>query len=262
MLAEIAAANAEDWRPRWYYVMRNKTSGLQYVGQTYNLHSRSYCGSGQYWVAHCKKHGGYGRKNIEIVKQFWAKSKSDAQGWLDNFEQVNSNYFERSNTAWANRARETTSDSAFCGVTKESRVNYARAGGFAMTKAHPNIIKSQGEIQGKINRESGHMQSIQKIGCSLGGKAAGSKNGKAAVASGQLAKAAVLGGRAVSVARHAQKDEVTGKSIFAVKSGKASGATKGLMAEFCKLNGIKKPGVNYCNMDRQAFKAWRARHAG
>ena len=100
MLAELAA-----WRPRWYYVMRNMTSGMLYVGQTYNLKSRSYCGSGQYWVAHCKKHGGYGRKNIEVVQQFWAETKLDAQGWLDNFEQANSNYFERSSTGWANRAR-------------------------------------------------------------------------------------------------------------------------------------------------------------
>jgi hypothetical protein len=261
MLAEIAAANAEDWRPRWYYVMRNKTSGLQYVGQTYNLHSRSYCGSGQYWVAHCKKHGGYGRKNIEIVEQFWAETKSDAQGWLDNFEQVNSNYFERSNAEWANRAQETTGNSAFCGVSKEDRIVYAKIGGIAAASI-PGRMSSMATIQGKTNAESGHMQRIQKIGCSLGGRAAGSKNGKAAVANGQLAKAAVLGGRAVSVARHAQKDEATGKSIFAVKSGKAGGATKGLMAEFCKLNGIEKPGVNYCNMDRQAFKAWRARHAG
>jgi hypothetical protein len=241
--------------------MRNKTSGLQYVGQTYNLHSRSYCGSGQYWVAHCKKHGGYGRKNIEIVEQFWAKSKSDAQGWLNAFEQANQNYFERSNAAWANRAQETTGNSAFCGVSKEDRIVYSKIGGIAVASI-PGHMSSMAAIQGKNNAESGHMQSIQKIGCSLGGRAAGSKNGKAAVASGQLAKAAVLGGRAVSVARHAQKDEVTGKSIFAVKSGKASGATKGLMAEFCKLNGIEKPGVNYCNMDRQAFKAWRARHAG
>jgi len=261
MLAEIAAANADKWRPRWYYVMRNMASGLQYVGQTYNLKSRSYCGSGQYWVAHCKKHGGHGRKNIEVVESFWAETEEAAQRWLDAFEEANPNYFERSNTAWANRARETTGDSAFCGVSKENRIVYAKTGGIAAAKI-PGLMSSIAAIQGKANTESGHMRRIQKIGCSLGGKASGSKNGRAAAASGQLARAAVLGGRASSVVKHAQKDEVTGKSIFAMKSGKASGAIRRLMAEFCKLNGITKPGVNYCNMDRQAFHAWKARHAG
>jgi hypothetical protein len=256
MLAEIAA-----WRPRWYYVMRNMTSGMLYVGQTYNLKSRSYCGSGQYWVAHCKKHGGHSRKNIKVIQQFWAETKSDAQGWLDAFELANPNYFERSNAAWANRARETTEDSAFCGVSKEDQLGYAKAGGLAAAKI-PGLMSKIASIQGRYNAESGHMQRIQKVGASLGGKAAGSKNGKAAVSNGQLAEAAVLGGRAVSVFRHKEKDALTGKSAFAIKIGLASGKTKKLMAEFCKIHGIKKPGVNYCNMDRAAFGAWKAGHAG
>ena len=261
MLAELAAANADNWRSRWYYVMRNKTSGIQYVGQTYNLHTRSYCGSGQYWIAHCKKHGGYSKKNIELVHEFWAVTLEQAQAWLDDFEVKNPNYFVRSNTAWANRARETTGNSAFCGVTKEKRKEYARAGGLASAQM-PGHMSKMAEIQGKANAESGHMQRIQKIGCSLGGKAAGSKNGKASVANGQLAKAAVLGCRTVSLARHNQKNALTGKSAFAIKIGQASGRTKKLMAEFCKIHGIQKPGVNYCNMDRQAFNAWKAHYAG
>lgn len=256
MLVELAV-----WRPRWYYVMRNTTSGMLYVGQTYNLNSRSYCGSGQYWIAHCKKHGGYGRKNIEVVQQFWAETKSDAQRWLDNFEQANPNYFEHSNTAWANRAQETTEDSAFCGVSKEDRIVYAKAGGIAAAKI-PGRMSSIAAIQGKANAESGHMQRIQKIGCSLGGKAAGSKNGKAAVANGQLAKAAVLGGKTVSLARHKEKDTQTGKSKFAVELGKASGITRGLMRQFCKEMGVVKPGKNYMNMDKSAFERWRADHVG
>jgi hypothetical protein len=256
MLAELAV-----WRPRWYYVMRNMTSGMLYVGQTYNLKSRSYCGSGQYWVAHCKKHGGHGRKNIEVVQQFWAETKLDAQGWLDNFEQANLNYFERSNTGWANRARETTGDSAFCGVTKENRIVYAKAGGIATAKIS-GLMSSMAAIQGKANAESGHMQRIQKIGCALGGKAAGSKNGKAAVANGQLAQAAVLGGRTVSLIRHKEKDNQTGKSKFAVQLGKASGVTRGLMKQFCKETGVLSPGANYVNMDKVAFEQWRADHVG
>lgn len=261
MLAEIAAANAEDWRPRWYYVMRNNTSGLQYVGQTYNLHSRSYCGSGQYWVAHCKKHGGHGRKNITLVETVWVDTAAQAQAWLNEFERKNPDYFARSNTLWANRARETTGNSAFCGVTEKDRKEYSRVGGLASAQI-PGHMSNMAALQGKANTESGHMQRIQKIGCSLGGKAAGSKNGRAAVANGQLAKAAVLGGRAVSVARHNQKDALTGKSAFAIKIGQASGRTKKLMAEFCKIHGIEKPGVNYCNMDRNAFSAWKASYAG
>ena len=106
----------KDWRPRWYYIMRNVTTGMLYVGQTYNLTTRSYCGSGKYWVTHCKK--------------------------------------------------------------------------------------------------------------------------------------------------HAEKDPVTGKSYHAVKVGKASGVTRGLMKQFCKEHGIDSPGVNYINMDKSAFKQWRAQHAG
>jgi hypothetical protein len=258
MLVELAAAN---WRPRWYYVMLNKTSGMRYVGQTYNLTTRSYCGSGQYWVAHCTKHGGYGRKNIEVVEKFWAEDEAQAQQWLNAFEADNPNYFVRSNTAWANRARETTGNSAFCGVTKEKRAEYARAGGLA-TAQMPGHMSSMAAAQGRINTESGHIQRIQKIGCVLGGKVAGIKNGQAAVVSGQLARAAILGGRAISLARHAEKDAQSGKSSFAVQIGKASGVTRGLMKRFCKEQGVNNPGTNYVNMDKKAFEAWRANHAG
>lgn len=258
MLAELAVAN---WRPRWYYVMLNKTSGMRYVGQTFNLDSRSYCGSGQYWVAHCKKHGGYGRKNIEVLQRFWAETETLAQGWLGAFEAENPNYFERNNTAWANRAKETTGDSAFCGVTKEDRVAYSKAGGVAAAKI-PGHMSRMAAVQGKANAESGHMQSIQKIGCVLGGKIVGPILGRRMVESGHMARICKLGGAAVSSMRHAEKDPETGKSVFAVRLGKACGATRKLMAQFCKEQGITKPGVNYVNMDRQAFHQWRAQHVG
>ena len=172
MLLELAAANA-NWRPRWYYVMRNTTSGMLYVGQTYNLKTRSYCGSGQYWVAHCKKHGGHGRKNIDVVESFFAETKEDGEGWLDVFEKINPNYFEKSNTAWANRALETTGNSAFCGVTKEKRAEYSSAGGLAMANAHPELMAIMGAKQGRRNVESGHMSRIQKLGAAAGGKIVG-----------------------------------------------------------------------------------------
>jgi hypothetical protein len=78
--------------------------------------------------------------------------------------------------------------------------------------------------------------------------------------SGQLLEFARMGGRAVSVQRHAKKDLATGQSLFAVKLGKASGVTRGLMKQFCKEHGIDSPGVNYINIDKSAFKQWRAQH--
>ena len=237
------------------------TSGMLYVGQTYNLKTRSYCGSGQHWVTHCKKNGGHGRINIEIVDSFWATTKQQAQQWLDDFEAANPNYFERTNTLWANRARETTGDSAFCGVSKKNRLEYSRAGGLATAKI-PGLMSRMAAVQGKANAESGHMQRIQKIGCSFGGKVSGFKNGKAAVDNGQLAKAAVLGGRTVSLIRHMEKDKQTGKSKFAIQMGKISGFTRKLMGQFCRETGVLKPGKNYVNMDKSAFEKWRAHHVG
>lgn len=238
--------------------MRNKTSGLLYVGQTFNLESRSYCGSGQYWVKHCKKHGGYGRANIEVVQKFWAENEQQAQQWLDAFESANPNYFERDNGIWANRARETTGDSAFCGLTKHQRVEYSRAGGLATAKV-PGHMSHMAAVQGRINAESGHMRRIQKIGASLGGKKVGPIVGRMMVDNGHLKSIAHLGGVAACNRRHADKD--SGKSKFAVAMGKASGETRKLMAQFCRETGIKKPGVNYVNMDRNAFNEWRLRHA-
>jgi hypothetical protein len=241
--------------------MLNKTSGMRYVGQTYNLTTRSYCGSGQYWVAHCTKHGGHVRKNIEVAEKFWAEDEAQAQQWLDAFEAKNPDYFMRSNTAWANRARETTGNSAFCGVTKENRVAYARAGGLA-TAQMPGHMSKMAAVQGQRNADSGHMQRVQKIGCVLGGRKTGPVLGRKMADSGQLLEIAKMGGRAVSLQRHTEKDPVTGKSLFAVKLGKACGVTRGLMKQFCKERGIDSPGVNYVNMDRKAFQEWRAQHAG
>lgn len=241
--------------------MLNKTSGMRYVGQTFDLDSRSYCGSGQYWVAHCKKHGGHGRKNIEVLQRFWAESEAAAQEWLGMFEAENPSYFERSDSAWANRARETTGNSAFCGVTKEKRVEYASAGGKAAAKI-PGLMSRMAGVQGRINAESGHMQRIQKIGCALGGKVNGPVLGRKMADSGHLAEIARMGGFVVSVQRHAEKDPATGKSLFAVKLGKACGVTRGLMKQFCQEHGVKNPGRNYVNMDKAAFKQWRAQHAG
>jgi len=107
---------SEEWRPRWFYILRNKTSGKLYVGQTVRKNMDNYCGSGRYWKAHCRKHGGHTRSNIEVVEQTWFTSETHANEWLDILAESAPDYFLCSNEAWANQARETTKDSAFCGV--------------------------------------------------------------------------------------------------------------------------------------------------
>jgi hypothetical protein len=255
MLAELALAN--DWRPRWYYIMRNKTTGLLYAGQTVNLETRRYCGSGRYWVAHCKKHGGHNRDNIEIVEQFFSVTKDQAQQWLDTLEKNHPNYYERSNKTWANRTRETTSDSAFAGLSQKERLEYSTLGGKAASSI-PGLCSRNGKTQGDKNRDSGHMKKIQQIGCVAGGKVAGKLAGRRSVESGRLLEAARLGGKTVSLSRHQHKDADTGKSCFAVKLGKNSGETRKLMSQFCEEHGITKPGNNFKNMDRESFNQWRA----
>jgi hypothetical protein len=117
------------WRPRWYYKLRNKTTGKGYTGQTVRRNMDSYCGSGGYWKAHCRKYGGLDRNNIEVVSQQWITSKEEAQAWLDQFELENPCYYLSSNTDWANEIRETTSDSTGAGMkglTKETNEGIAR----------------------------------------------------------------------------------------------------------------------------------------
>jgi hypothetical protein len=261
MIAEIMLANAatRSWTPRWYYVMLNKTTGLKYVGQTINLHKRNYCGSGQYWVLHCKKHGGHNRKNIEVLQEFWAETESDAKRWLDDFEKSNPEYFKTSNIEWANRAKETTEDSAFCGVTKEKRTEYARAGGLASSKI-PGLMSRMAAKQGQANVESGHMKAIQKIGCSLGGKLNGAKNIRKFHGTPKALEVSKANGSRLFTKLHKEKNPDTGKSQFAINIGKASGVTRGLMKRFCQENGIQKPGVNYVNIDKEAFRKWRSSH--
>jgi hypothetical protein len=233
------------------------TSGLKYVGQTYNLETRSYCGSGQYWVNHCKKHGGHNRRNIEVLEKRWCENEQEAQQWLVAFEEKNPSYFESCNTEWANLAKETTNDSAFCGVSKEKRIQYARAGGIAISQI-PGRMSEMAAKQGQINKESGHMTAIQKIGCSLGGKKTGAENIRKFHGTDKAVEVSKANGHKLFTKLHSEKDADSGKSQFAISIGKASGITRGLMKQFCKETRITKPGSNYINVDKQAFKAWRA----
>ena len=53
MSAQSIYSTSEAWEPRYYYIMKNKTSGKLYVGQT-EQSIETYLGSGPYWIRHCK----------------------------------------------------------------------------------------------------------------------------------------------------------------------------------------------------------------
>ena len=102
------------WRPRAYYIMRNKTSGKLYLGQTTQDITR-YRGSGAHWKNHCKKNGGYNKKNIEVIWSHFFICEKSAQMWLDQFALDNPNYDSPLNEEWANQCLETTEDSPLMG---------------------------------------------------------------------------------------------------------------------------------------------------
>jgi hypothetical protein len=214
------------WQPRWYYVMVNKTSGKKYVGQTTQINMDKYCGSGGYWKAHCKKHGGLDRQNIEVLEQVRIADKAKAQQWLDSFAAENGEYWLRENTTWANACKETTEDSAFAGLTDDQRKTNGTAGG---------------KVGGKKNVVSGHLARVRKnagkiavdsgqfkMYCSAGGKV----GGKIAVASGQLSKDRLLG-----IKNRAENLR--------------------LMSKFCKVFKVSSPGTGFGNIDKVAFQAWK-----
>jgi hypothetical protein len=223
------------WQPRWYYVMRNKTSGKKYAGQTVRENMDKYCGSGGYWRAHCKKHGGLDRQNIEVLEQVWVADKTQAQQWLDSFAAENGDYWLRENTIWANACKESVEDSPFAGLTDNQRKTNAKAGG---------------DVGGKKNVESGHWARISSLGAQIGGKTTGKKN----VESGHLARV-----RTKEVQSKAGK--IGGK--IAVESGrwekcrKTSAENFRLKFQFCKVFDISSPGRNFINIDKAAFLAWK-----
>jgi hypothetical protein len=257
MLLELAAA--KKWKPRWYYILINKTTNKKYIGQTTRKCMDSYCGSGVYWKKHCQKHGGYNRTNIEVLNQVWVEDIEKAEHWLKEIKETNKDYFLFKNKEWANLIEETTFDSPFYSIPKEQKLLYCKKGGMAIKEK--GLLKQYGKKQGKINVETGHMLNIQKLGASLGGKITGAKNIKAAHNLKNAKENCKLGGLKACEIKHKNKDEVTGKSIFAVAMGKKSKETKTLLSAFCKENNISKPGKNYVNVDRNLFNLWRALNA-
>jgi hypothetical protein len=110
------------WQARNYYIFRNKTSGMLYVGQS-KKDINVYRGSGGYWVNHCKKYGGYTKENIETVWSDWFDNEELAQLFLDEFEDLNPKYYLEENTLWANKVRENTLDVPI--VTRENTMKSA-----------------------------------------------------------------------------------------------------------------------------------------
>ena len=114
------------WQPRWYYILRNKTSGKKYVGQTVRRNMDEYCGSGGYWMKHCKKHGGWNRTNIEVVWREWFVCEDTTKSFLKNFEARNPGYYSLDCKEWANQVPENTQDSAFAGSKGQTKETCAR----------------------------------------------------------------------------------------------------------------------------------------
>jgi hypothetical protein len=104
------------WKPRWYYIKRNKTSGKLYFGQTTNTDVSLYFGSGRYWKNHCKTHGGRTVLNIETLYAEWFTEEHKAQEFIDFMEIWCPEYpFGGPGKRWANIVRENTNDSPFTG---------------------------------------------------------------------------------------------------------------------------------------------------
>ena len=112
MTAQTIYSTLEAWRPRYYYIKRNKTTNKLYVGQTVQ-HVEKYLGSGVDWVKHCIEYGGYNKENIETVWFQMFENESKAQEFLNSFEEQNPNYYMEENKTWANMVPETTEDSPF-----------------------------------------------------------------------------------------------------------------------------------------------------
>jgi hypothetical protein len=95
-------------------------------------------------------------------------------------------------------------------------------------KLHPNLAREQGKIQGRINAGSGHMAEISTFESrSRGGKIVGRNH----VASGHWASLRTrehqrAASKIANEKNHALKD-VRGKSVLAVKMGRAGGKIGG-----------------------------------
>jgi len=104
------------WYSRTYYVLKNKTSGKKYIGQTISNPGVNYFGSGKYWINHCKTYGGYCKTNIELVWSEYFEDKDSAVAMLKKFKKDNPDYYSVENTEWANLIEENTENNPIIGA--------------------------------------------------------------------------------------------------------------------------------------------------
>lgn len=195
MAQPTTRAEFTEWRSRNYYIMKNKTTGKMYVGQTVqNL--EIYLGSGTYWKNHCNKHNGYTRENIELVDSVWIETEDEAKLWLNKLEKNEPEYWL--SKRWANQIPETTNDNTFYGPTvnemrvrkgihpflKENKTKIledVQAKTRFGTEKHKKAIYKKYKVDNvmrvpEIAKRSGKIQSITK---KINGTAKGSNNSKA-----------------------------------------------------------------------------------
>lgn len=134
-----------EWIPRWYYIMKNNTSGKQYLGQT-KQDINLYKGSGVYWKNHCKSNGGYNKKNIRVISSWWVEELELAELFLQEFEHKYNDYWVASNLLWANQIPEDTLDNPFFKNGAEiSKVNNQKR---IEDKTHPFLKENINGLMG------------------------------------------------------------------------------------------------------------------
>lgn len=146
---------ASSWRPRTYYIMKNKTTGKLYLGQT-TANIQSYLGSGSYWKNHCKAHGGYCKENIEVVFNKYFENEDEAKLFLSEFEKQNPHYWLQENKVWANQCKENTDDNPFYDGGISSKVNKRKIedGSHPFLKKNRSPAMNSTQFGGEAYREN------------------------------------------------------------------------------------------------------------
>lgn len=109
------------WYSRYYYIFRNKTSGVFYVGQRKNNDVGTYYfGSGPEWVRHCDEIGGYTHENLELVECHFFEKEDLARQWLDDLEEKEGPYWLEENKKWSNQIPEDTNNNPRPGLNRET----------------------------------------------------------------------------------------------------------------------------------------------
>lgn len=268
------------WVPRWYYILKNKTTGKKYFGQTVRKSMDKYCGSGKYWKNHCSVHGGHSRDNIEVLQQIWITEKNVAEKFLIDFEKNNPNYFDRSCLNWANTIKENTDSSPFSGMSFLERSNAGKKG-----SATTHIAKDP------FTGKSLHASNMGKIANGKGAASVHSKKDPDTGKSLHAIKMGRIGGKKQSFSHlssigkkgaesiHSIKDKNTGKSIVATKAGntmhannrdpitgksrigiqlsKKGSADMKLKKIFCDVFNISDKGKGFCKINKEDFTKWK-----